>query len=47
MILEFNDEYDEVTNEEESDDKIDDYNENEDSDIRNCSTLEEMENITE
>ncbi|CAF1362791.1 unnamed protein product [Rotaria sordida] len=45
--LEFNDEYDEVTDEEESDDKIDDYSENEDSDIRNCFTLEEMENIIE
>ena len=44
--LEFDDEYDEVTNEEKSDGKIDDYNENEDSDIRNCFTLEEMENIT-
>ena len=45
--LEFNDEYDEVTDEEESDDKIDDYSENEDSDIKNCFTLEEMENIIE
>ena len=45
--LEFDDEYDEMTNEAESDDKIDDYNANEDSDTRNCFTLEEMENITE
>lgn len=44
--LEFNDEYDEESDEEESDDK-NDYSENEDSDIKNCFTLEEMENIIE
>ncbi|CAF3723050.1 unnamed protein product [Rotaria sp. Silwood1] len=45
--LEFNDEYDEMTDEEESNDEIDDYNENEHSDIKNRFTLEEMENIIE
>ncbi|CAF4005135.1 unnamed protein product, partial [Rotaria magnacalcarata] len=45
--LEFNDEYDDESDEEESDDKNDDYSENEDSDIKNCFILEEMENIIE
>ncbi|CAF5142542.1 unnamed protein product [Rotaria sp. Silwood1] len=51
--LEFEDEYDETTEEEDnsgetinkakSDDEIDDYNENEHSDLRNRFTLDEME----
>jgi hypothetical protein len=45
--LEFEDEYDGMTDEEEIDDEIDDYNENEYSDIKNYFTLEEMENIIE
>ncbi|CAF1150664.1 unnamed protein product [Rotaria sp. Silwood1] len=45
--LEFNDEYDEMTDEGESNDEIDDYNENEHSDIKNRFTLQEMENIIE
>jgi hypothetical protein len=45
--LEFDDEYDEMTNEEDSDDDADDYDENEHFDIQNQFTLEEMENIVE
>ncbi|CAF3039712.1 unnamed protein product [Rotaria sp. Silwood2] len=44
---ELHDEYDEMTNEEENDDGIDDYNENEYSDKENRFILEEMENIIE
>ncbi|CAF1254595.1 unnamed protein product [Rotaria sordida] len=55
--LEFEDEYDETTEEEDnsgetideakSDDEMDDYNENEHSDLRNRFTLDEMEKINE
>jgi len=45
--LEFDDEYDEMSDEEESDNDTNDYNENEHSDIKNLFTLEEMENIIE
>ncbi|CAF1273376.1 unnamed protein product [Rotaria sordida] len=45
--LDFDDECDEMTTEEESDDDNDDYDENEDSDIQTHFTLEEMENIIE
>ncbi|CAF4898172.1 unnamed protein product [Rotaria sp. Silwood1] len=45
--LDFDDEWDEMTNEEESDDDNDDYDENQHSDIENRFTLEEMENIIE
>ncbi|CAF4269475.1 unnamed protein product, partial [Rotaria sordida] len=55
--LEFEDEYDETTEEEDnsgetideakSDDEMDDYNENEHSDLRNRFTLDEMEKIIE
>lgn len=55
--LEFEDEYDqmtdseesdeEMTDEEESDDEMDDYDENDHSDLKNRFTLEEMENIIE
>ncbi|CAF1461913.1 unnamed protein product [Didymodactylos carnosus] len=40
-------EYDGMTDEEETDDEIHDYSENEYSDIENRFTLEEMENIIE
>jgi hypothetical protein len=45
--LEFNNEYDEMIDEEENYDDVDDYNETEQSDIKNRFTLEEMENILE
>ncbi|CAF1555771.1 unnamed protein product [Rotaria sordida] len=45
--LEFEDEYAEMIDEEESDDEMDDYNENNHSGLQNCFTLEEMENIIE
>ncbi|CAF3782795.1 unnamed protein product [Rotaria sordida] len=43
--LEFEDEYAEMIDEEESDDEMDDYDENNHSGLQNCFTLEEMENI--
>ncbi|CAF5074378.1 unnamed protein product, partial [Rotaria sp. Silwood1] len=43
--LEFEDEYDEMTAEEENDDEIDDYDENGYFNLQNRFTLEEMENI--
>ncbi|CAF4695712.1 unnamed protein product, partial [Rotaria sp. Silwood2] len=45
--LELEDEFDEMTDEEENNDEIVHYNENEHSDIKNRFTLEEMENIIE
>jgi len=45
--LDFDDECDEMTTEEEADDDNDDYDENEHSDVENHFTLEEMENIVE
>lgn len=44
--LEFEDEFDEMTDEEDGD-EIDDYNENEYSDLKSSFTLEEMEKIIE
>ncbi|CAF4066529.1 unnamed protein product [Rotaria sp. Silwood2] len=44
--LEFEDEFDEMTDEEDGD-EIDDYNENEYSDLKSTFTLEEMEKIIE
>jgi hypothetical protein len=45
--LEFEDEFDGMTDEEEDGDGSDDYNENEHSDLKSCFTLEEMEKIVE
>ncbi|CAF4899008.1 unnamed protein product, partial [Rotaria sp. Silwood1] len=45
--LDLDNEYDELTNEEQSNDDINDYNENEHSDINDHFTLEEMEKIVE
>ncbi|CAF3706691.1 unnamed protein product [Rotaria sp. Silwood1] len=45
--LELDDEYDELTDEEQSNDDINDYNDNEHSDINDHFTLEEMEKIVE
>ncbi|CAF5023662.1 unnamed protein product, partial [Rotaria sp. Silwood1] len=45
--LEFDDEYEEMTDTEENDGDMDNYNENEHSSIQNQFTLEEMENIIE
>ncbi|CAF1475898.1 unnamed protein product, partial [Rotaria sp. Silwood1] len=45
--LDFDDEYDEMTDEESSNDDINDYNENEHSDINDHFTLEEMQRIVE
>ncbi|CAF3943808.1 unnamed protein product [Rotaria sp. Silwood1] len=43
--LEFEDEYDEITSEDENDDEIDDYDEHGHFNLQNRFTLEEMENI--
>ncbi|CAF3842415.1 unnamed protein product [Rotaria sp. Silwood1] len=45
--LDLDDEYDELTDEEQSNDDINDYNENEHSDINDHFILEEMEKIVE
>jgi len=45
--LDFDNEYDEITDTEESDDDNDEYNEKENSGIQNQFILEEMENIIE
>lgn len=46
-ILEFDDEHEEMTDTEESDDDIENYNKNEHSDVQNQFTLEEIKNIIE
>ncbi|CAF1484666.1 unnamed protein product [Rotaria sordida] len=45
--LEFDDEYDEMTDEGEDNNEVDDYDENNHSDLKNRFTLEEMEIIVE
>ncbi|CAF2688584.1 unnamed protein product [Rotaria sp. Silwood2] len=45
--LDLNDEYDELIDEEQSNDDINDYNENEHSDINDHFTLEEIEKVAE
>ncbi|CAF3800126.1 unnamed protein product [Rotaria sp. Silwood1] len=45
--LELNDEYDDMIDEQQSSDESDDFKENQNPDIRNHFTLEEMKNIVE
>ena len=45
--LEFADEYNDIIDEEQSSDESDDFEENQDTDIRNHFILKEMENIVE
>ena len=45
--LEFTDEYDDMVDEEQSNDESDDSEENQDPDIRNHFTFEDLENIVE